>query len=270
MVTSKPVAGASIVVAKHAGAGDEYNYAAVASTKSGADGRFELKDIPADTYRVQASADGYAGRVLGYAQLGNDTLKEYVVRLAPPATLEGTVLDTDGKPVKGVSVRADCVMGPDGAGYRLPARAEATTDEQGAFAIANLPGGGYCQTFAHAAGYSMLDLFALHAVPSPEPLAVRVSRAGIVKAKVVTPGGGKLTQPYMVHIEPEGGEKVGSWGGSGDVGPDGTMTFENVPPGKYAITFRPNPGPAIQGKDPNERLIEVRGGQTVDVEFTAK
>jgi hypothetical protein len=270
LVTSKPIAGASVVVAKHAGKGDEHNYADVASAKSGADGRFELTNVPPGGYRVHATADGYARRALGYETFRNDTLKEYVVRLAPPAALAGTVVDTDGKPVKGVTVRADSVMGPDGNGYRLPARAEATTDDAGAFSIAGLPQGGYCQTHARATGYSMLDVLAVRALAAPEPLRLRMTRAGTIKAKVVAPGGGPLTQTYMVQVEPEGGSKVGSWGGSGNVAADGTMAFANVPPGKYAITFRPNPGPVVQGKDPNERLIEVKGGQTVDVEFTSK
>lgn len=268
LVTSKPVAGAKVTLARHGGKG-YYDYVEVAAVVAGADGKFELTNVPAGYYRVVASADGYAARVLGFAEFKADTLKEFAVRLSPPATLAGTVVDTDGKPVAGVSVRADSVMGPDGRGYLLPAEASATTDARGAFALATLPRG-HCQLHASATGYSMLDPLTVQAVPTPGGLTVRVAAAGTVKARVAKPGGGPLGQPYMVRLTPEGGDKVGSYGGSGDVAADGTMRFDNVPPGRYTVTFRPNPGPSVQGKDPNERAIEVKGGQTVEVNFEVK
>jgi hypothetical protein len=208
--------------------------------------------------------------VLGYEEFKGDTLKEHLVRLSPPATFKGTIVDNaTGQPVKDVTVRADSVMGPDGKGYRLPKRAEATTDDKGTFAIDGLPHG-HCQPFAHAAGYSMVDVLTVQTVPTPEGLKLRVVQAGTIKATVATPGGGPPQQQYMVNLEPEGGSKIGSYGGSGSVDAKGVMTFQNVPPGKYTITARPNPGPVVNGKDPSAQTIEVVGGQTAEVKFEVK
>ena len=48
------------------------------------------------------------------------------------------------------------------------------------------------------------------------------------------------------------------------------MTFQNVPPGRYVVSARANPGPALKGKDPNAQTIEVRGGQTSELKFEVK
>jgi hypothetical protein len=45
----------------------------------------------------------------------------------------------------------------------------------------------------------------------------------------VRPGG------YIVSMEPEGGSKIGSYGGSGNIDAEGRMTFKDVPPGKYTF-----------------------------------
>ena len=47
---------------------------------------------------------------------------------------------------------------------------------------------------------------------------------------------------YTVSIKPEGGEVVGSYGGSGNLDSRDQMTFEDVPPGK-SLSGRPDPGP---------------------------
>lgn len=271
MVTSKPLAGASICIMNEPGNRDELGGLPITLAQSGADGRFEATKVQAGTHRVIVKADGYATRFVGYEQFKADTLREYVVRLAPAAELKGTVTDSvTGKPVQRVRVRADTVMGPDGRGYPVLNQAETMTDDQGAFTITGLPRGGHCQPFAHAAGYSMVDVLKLQSIPTDGGVALRVVQAGTIKARVVVPGGGAPKQQYMVSIEPEGGSKIGSYGGSGNVDATGVITFQNVPPGKYNITTRPNPGPVVQGKDPSERTIEVRGGETNEVKFEVK
>ena len=197
MGTSKPIAGAKVAVQRHAGAGakpgdrrpSDEQYDDVAAATADAAGHFELTKVPAGSYRVVASADGYAPRVLGYTSFAADTLRQYAVRLSPPTTTGGTVLDADSKPVAGVAVRADSVMAADGKGYLLPARAEATTDAAGKFALPGLPRG-YCQLFAHAGGYLGVDTLKVYAVPT-EALVVRVTGTGNVRAGRPRPAGGR-------------------------------------------------------------------------------
>ena len=73
---------------------------------------------------------------------------------------------------------------------------------------------------------------------------------------------------YMVSIAPEGGEVVGSYGGSGNIDAGNQMTFENVPPGRYILRGRPNPGSDDQETGPV--TLDLTGGQVSEVTLKAK
>jgi hypothetical protein len=73
---------------------------------------------------------------------------------------------------------------------------------------------------------------------------------------------------YIVEIEPEGGNKVGSWGGSGNINAEGSIKYEQIPPGKYVLRGRPNPGSEKQTTDPV--TVDLKGGETAKVTLRAK
>ena len=263
MVTSKPVAGARVAATKYAGQGERFDE--VAAATADAAGHFELTGLAAGSYRVVASAGGYAPRVLGYATVGANTLKQYTVTLSPPAAVKGAVTDTAGRPVAGLTVRAGSLIAVDGRGYVLPARAEATTDAAGRFELAGVPRG-HLHLTPQGTGYQGLDTLKLHPAPADD-VALRVTATGTIRGRVVTAAGGPPAVPYIAKVVPEGGEAIGKWGGSATVEPDGTFAFDGVPPGKYTVTARPNPGPVLKGKDPAEKEVEVRAGQAAEVEI---
>lgn len=260
MSTSKPIANAEVVVARHDNQGKTEQVAG----KADGQGHFELKNIPPGSYRVSVSADGYAPRMLGYVQLGSNALKQYTTHLVPPAKVRGTVIDTDGKPVAGVEVIASSIIAIDGRGYLLPDRPEATTDDKGAFELAGLPQG-FLQLHGHHKTYFMLDILKPYAAPADD-IVLRVTATGSVKGRVLRPDG-KPAADANVSVNPPG-ERIGKWGGSTQVSPDGTFHFDGVPPGKYFVSA--NPGLAITGNDPAAKEIEVKTGQTVEVELTGR
>src|SRR5207248_10207063 len=136
------------------------------------------------------------------------------------------------------------------------------TDAQGHFELSGLPQG-HAQLFGYAEHYQMLDVLKLHAVPD-DHVALRVTATGTIKGKVVTKDG-KPASNGNVSIEPEGGAKRGTWGGSSNTNPDGSFEFKNVPPGTYVITaMATNPGRALQGKDPNAKTVTLKAGQTAE------
>src|SRR4051794_17748875 len=53
--------------------------------------------------------------------------------------------------------------------------------------------------------------------------------------------GKKRPEGYVVKISPEGGDVVGSHGGSGNIDAKDQMNFEYLPPGRYFLSGRPNP-----------------------------
>jgi hypothetical protein len=268
MLTSKPLADAEITVGKLK-AQEEYDV--VASTRADASGHFELKHVPAGTFRISISAANHVTRVVGYEEFGANTLRQHVVKLASPITAAGTVKDTLGHPLAGVKVRAASTMALDGCGYILPAKQIATTDAQGRFELAGLPEG-YFQLFASDDSHQPVD--ALHVFGPPlngmpakryPDLTVTMTSTGSIKVKVVTADGRPVAN-VNVSVRPAG-MIVGSWGGSAMVRADGTFDFSRVPPGQYFLTVgTPNPS-AAPDADPKATRVEVKPGETAEVQL---
>jgi hypothetical protein len=263
--TSKPVAGATVAVQR---TGAQGQWETLASGDADAAGHIQMTKVPAGSCRVIVTAKAYATRLLGYAEFRGNTLKRYTAELSTTAALRGTVADTDGKPVAGVNVRVDSIIGPDGRGYLLPDPLQATTNNQGEFELTRLPHG-HAQIFAYGNHYQMLDVLKLYTIPE-DHLELRLTATGTIKGRVLAKDG-KPATTGNIEVEPEGGSKLGSWGGSSNTKPDGSFVFENVPPGTYVLSaMATNPGPARQGRDPNLKKVVVKAGQTVEVDVTGR
>jgi hypothetical protein len=78
----------------------------------------------------------------------------------------------------------------------------------------------------------------------------------------------KRPAQYLLEINPEGGAVVGSWGGSAMIDDKNRHTFDNVPPGRYVLVGRPNPGNANQQTP--AVTVDVKGGEKLAVELQAK
>lgn len=258
MLTSKPVPGTEIIVARQ----NQGQWEQVAAGRADNQGRFELKNIPPGSYRVTATSAGHAPRLLGYEQIGPNALKQYTVYFAPPATVSGVITDTDGKPVAGVKVRASSIMAINGRGYPMPNPPEATTDEKGTFQLTGLPQG-FMQIHGHHKTHHLLDILKLHAAPA-DNIVLRATATGTIQGRILRPDGTPAANAH-VSVNPPG-ERIGKWGGSTNVNPDGTFRFDNVPPGSYLIST--NPSAAITDADPAARQIEVKPGQATEVQLT--
>jgi hypothetical protein len=69
-------------------------------------------------------------------------------------------------------------------------------------------------------------------------------------------------------LEPEGGSVVGSWGGTANIDANNQYSFSDVPPGRYVLKGRPNPGADNQQTEPT--TVVLLGGDTVEVTLVAK
>lgn len=258
--TSKPLAGAKVAAQKPT-TGRQYE--TVATAQSAPDGRFFIEKLPAGTYRVCVFADGYAPILAGYSRVVTDGYLCFDdIELSPRATVSGSVVSDDGKPVAGAEVRFIDTLGMNGVSYRLPASAETTTDANGCFHIPAVPSG-YGRLVCFPKGYHV-GVGELQAVPAKD-LVLRASRTGTIRGKVI--GGGQKLGEVTVSVEQQTGPQVGKWGGGRRVKPDGTFEFDNVPPGTYIIST----GPLVPSEmpDANAKTIEVTAGQTVTVELQA-
>ena len=243
-----------------------YHYPVVAEAKADARGRWLLRKAPAGWVRVVVEADGFVPRVAGYARFDEQPRwQSFASGLARPAPVAGKVMDEAGKPLPDVDVRLDNVQPASGRRYETPGGYQFKTDDEGRFRAQLVPAG-TATVWIHKAGYCRPGLG--HPITTPKlDLELQMMKSASVQVTIIfngkaRPGG------YMVSIKPEGGEVVGSYGGSGNIDAQDRMTFENVPPGKYFLQGRPNPG--SDGEQTELIAIELKGGQVLQIRLKAK
>ena len=243
-----------------------YLYPAVAEAKSDAQGRWVLKKAPAGWVRVVVEAEGFVPRVAGHARLDDQPRwQSYDIGLARSAPVSGRVIDEDGKPMADVDVRLGNVQAASGGKYQSPSEYEFKTDAEGRFRAEPVPAG-TASIWVHKPGYYGPGLG--HPVKSPEAnVEIRMKRAGSVRVTVDF-AGKKRAGDYVVKISPEGGDVVGSYGGSGNIDAKDQLNFAILPPGRYILTGRPNPGSDSEETEPV--TLDVKGGQAAEVTLKAK
>lgn len=92
-----------------------------------------------------------------------------------------------------------------------------------------------------------------------------MDRSGTVRGKVTATVQLAPEQRMNVQLEPEGGSKVGKWSGGANCEADGSFVFKNVPPGRYILTAKLNPGTV--GKHEAAKAIEVKPGEVMEFEL---
>ncbi|HLN04146.1 MAG TPA: carboxypeptidase regulatory-like domain-containing protein [Bryobacteraceae bacterium] len=111
-------------------------------------GRFAFRNLAPGTYWLQADHPLFSRSARAAARplnitLGQDEQKrDVVIPLTPGATITGTVLDEDKKPMEGCNVQAFRFQ-PGQTGRELNGAQSASTDTRGQYRIYGLPGGRY-------------------------------------------------------------------------------------------------------------------------------
>ena len=243
-----------------------YEYETILKTDSDAQGKWVLKSIPLGWYQVVASAEGYISRTVTHERV-EDGPRWVGVKtvLAKPGPVSGVVVDVDGKPLAGVSVRFDDPVADPDEDYSATQSQAVETDADGKFSSDQIPRG-RTTIWVYKEGYCRPGL----GLPVKTPASdVKLSMVKSSRIEVVVDfSKSKRPEGYMVQIEPEGGSVVGSWGGSGNIDVANTITFQNVPPGRYVLKGRPNPGSTNDETDPV--TIDLVGGETEPVVLEAK
>jgi hypothetical protein len=259
LATKKPLVNAKVRLERVEPKPNTYSYTSVAHTATDSAGRWVFKKAPAGWHRVVIEADGFVPRVAAYVQ--NDDQPRWGAHdagLARPASVTGRVTDDAGQPLADVDVRI-------GVNYNSPLSLTFKTGADGRFRALQLPVG-QATISVYKPGYCRPGLDRKITTPADgiELSMVKTDRVVIT----VDFTGKKRPAGYMVHIEPEGGQVVGKYGGSGDINAKNQMTFENVPPGRYVVRGRPNPGNDQQQTE--SVTVDLKGGKTVEVKLHAK
>jgi Carboxypeptidase regulatory-like domain len=240
-------------------------YEEVAAAVAGGGGNWVLTKAPAGSHRVVIEAPGYVARVAGPASFDQPGWHGYNTALAKPAPVSGRVLDTEGKPLADVNVRISDVAVEGGGHYQAPDGTSVKTDKDGRFRIAEVPTG-KAQVWVHKAGYVRPGLGPNITTPTSD-VELTMTRSARVEVRVDFKGKNR-PQGYIVRIAPEGGEKIGSWGGSGHIDTQNQITYQDIPPGRYVLTGRPNPGSDNQETAPV--TVDLKGGETTRVTLKAR
>jgi hypothetical protein len=148
--------------------------------------------------------------------------------------------------------------------YKSPDEYKIKTGADGRFRFESVPVA-KTRVRVHKQGYCRPGLGEEITTPAENiELTMKPSAQVLVKIEFVT------TRPeaYIVHITPEGGNIVGSWGGSGHIDEKNEITFSDVPPGRYTLVGRPNPG--SDKEQSAEITVDLVGGETVEVPLIAQ
>lgn len=270
MATHQGIAGAEVVLvpqAQGAATGDPF------SAQTDAAGSYEVTGVRSGNYEIVVSADGFASRRVGnFDNAAGHAVLDFDLLLARKAPLRGTVVDDKGGPLAGVRVTARNVLAMDGLGYVCQEGTTAATDDQGGFEFTSLPEGYTgldCSSPPLHQQSSILERYQVTAMVPPSgkkpEVKIVMTGTGTVRGKVTDRDGKAPSVQMMAEIEPKGGSKVGSWGGSMQCKEGGAFEFSGVPPGDYVVTVRPNPGRETDVTEPKPVTVTTGGTQDLEI-----
>jgi hypothetical protein len=243
-----------------------YRYEVAARADVDARGRWVLKQTPAGWYRVVVEAVGFVPRIAGYAKFDQPRWASYDCGLSRPAPVSGRVIDDAGGPLADVEVRIQDVAPGSGGRYESPDDPSCRTGADGRFHSDRLPVG-HATIWVHKRGYCRPGLGLPITTPA-QAIELSMLRSAGVRI-VVEFTGSKPPGGYIVEIEPEGGSKVGTWGGSGNIDTANRLALHDIPPGRYVLRGKPNPSHGDEHAA-GPVTIDLKGGQTLAVTLKAR
>jgi hypothetical protein len=233
------------------------------------DGRFEIQDLAAGSYRIAASKVGYSAPgepvVLGpppifggkpFDLADGQTLERVDITLARWSTLAGAVFDELGDPLQGVSVQLLQVRYQAGRRRLVAAgRASRVTDDLGRFrtfgvapgqyivsatvgdvASADLPG--YTRSYFPGtpnAGDAQFVSIGLSQEIVGVDFSLSRTRTALVAGRLLSSSGEPTTGGGVRLMPSQRSTSVTSVPVGARIRPDGQFEFPNVPPGQYVI-----------------------------------
>ncbi len=231
-----------------------------------ADGRFELKDLPAGTFDLVVRGRGFAPLTVPALAIpaGKGAVDLGTVMLAPGATVRGLVVDAQGNPVEGAEVRAKAAKREliQIFASRDSGPADAVSAADGSFALEDRsPGEALDLTVSHP-GYGPASTPGV-AVPREAPVRVVLQATSRVSGRAVDPDGKPVAGAgiYLSELEAqsvEGDSFLSPSGRShrGVTDDEGGFVLDDVSPGPISLRGE------APGRQPAKlESLEVKAGQ---------
>jgi Carboxypeptidase regulatory-like domain len=245
------------------------------SVSTDPDGRWQLKSLPAGSYRVTISKGGYvdiaygqqrpfeAGKVLELAD--GQTIEKLDVTLPRAGVITGRVLDEFGEPLTGARVQPMRYRYVGGQRRLSPIAIGDTTDDIGQFRLHGLSPGEYVVSAQMSAGlmFGQSDdkvgygttyfpgtavqteaqrvRVAIGQETSQINITMATSRIATISGTAVNSSGRAISRGVLMLTSNFGGANMMSMGTS--LKPDGSFLFSNISPGEYRIQVQYTPNP---------------------------
>ncbi len=240
----RPVAGAQVTLRTSVPAGPERFRAALRPENqdtfeavTGADGRFDLRHLPAGRYDLTARGRGWAPLTvpsLGIPEAHRATDLGTLV-LAPGVALEGSVVDSAGKPVEGAAIHLREPI-DNSFPFPLPGPEEepaALSGPDGFFRIEDLRAGSTVSLSVLRTGYMAGEAKGVR-LPVDQPVRIALQEVGTLSGRVVDSDGEPVAdisvrvgfQQRHLFVRGSGSTPMESRSD-----PEGLFRIQDVPPG---------------------------------------
>ncbi|MCH2104102.1 MAG: carboxypeptidase-like regulatory domain-containing protein [Planctomycetes bacterium] len=220
--------------------------------QSDADGRFELRGIPAGEVRLTGSIDGLKNPEAVELELGDrDTRTEQELIFIDGLSIRGLVLWSDGAPVEGARVGVETGDRPQTQRWgRSNEQLWVTTDETGAFSLTGLETGAYRIRANQESPEGSEDKGRWRGVKDEvsagtSGVEIRLEEPGVVRGRVVNASGTPFTGEeadeitVVLNTVRERDASVQSAHGSiyqrGEVEADGSFQVSGIFPAEYEV-----------------------------------
>jgi hypothetical protein len=247
-------------------------------TSTDAEGRYEIKDLPAGRFNLTATKGGYVQADYGQRRPGEpgtpidlgdgQTADKVNFVLARGGVISGKVVDDGGEAVSGTQVAAVRYRFMAGSRRLMPAGGEGSTDrtdDQGSFRLFGLPPGDYFvsannrgnmfsapgMTNTEAEGFAPTYYPGTPNVAEATRVTVKagqemsganfaliVARMARVRGRALNSRGEPVASAMLMMMPDEPMVMAMSFNNAMVAG-DGSFEFANVPPGRYNLQVRP-------------------------------